>query len=65
MYEFMTRRWKRDKDMSETRFFFAAGELDGLVIIAGGHHGSKNGFFFLCWPASVCRRRVFLEEKMH
>jgi hypothetical protein len=25
---------------------FATGELDGRVIIAGGHHGSKNRVFF-------------------
>jgi hypothetical protein len=42
VYEFTTRRWRRGKDMPETRSFFAAGELDGRVIIAGGHDGSKN-----------------------
>lgn len=42
VYEFTTRRWRRGKDMPETRSFFAAGESDGRVIVAGGHDGSKN-----------------------
>uniref|UniRef100_A0A2P2L2B4 F-box/kelch-repeat protein At1g15670-like n=1 Tax=Rhizophora mucronata TaxID=61149 RepID=A0A2P2L2B4_RHIMU len=42
VYEFTTRRWRRAKDMPENRSFFAAGELNGHVIIAGGHDVNKN-----------------------
>lgn len=42
VFEFTFRRWRRGKDMPETRSFFAAGELGGRIIIAGGHDGSKN-----------------------
>ncbi|KAK9266577.1 hypothetical protein L1049_021642 [Liquidambar formosana] len=42
VYEFTTRRWRRGKDMPGKRSFFAAGELNGRVIVAGGHDESKN-----------------------
>ncbi|XWS43285.1 hypothetical protein CRYUN_Cryun16bG0089900 [Craigia yunnanensis] len=42
VYEFTTQRWRQGKQMPETRSFFAAGELDGRVIVAGGHDENKN-----------------------
>lgn len=42
VYEFTSRRWRKGKDMPEKRSFFAAGELGGRVLIAGGHDESKN-----------------------
>ncbi|KAM5559121.1 F-box/kelch-repeat protein [Rosa sericea] len=42
VYEFTTQRWSRGKDMPEVRSFFAAGELDGRVYVAGGHDENKN-----------------------
>ncbi|KAK5835858.1 hypothetical protein PVK06_011571 [Gossypium arboreum] len=42
IYEFTTQRWRQGKQMSETRSFFAAGELDGRIIVAGGHDEHKN-----------------------
>lgn len=42
VYDFTTRRWRKSKDMPETRSFFALGELNGQVIIAGGHDENKN-----------------------
>ncbi|KAJ6425729.1 hypothetical protein OIU84_026329 [Salix udensis] len=42
VYEFTTRQWKRGKEMPENRSFFAAGELNGQIIISGGHDENKN-----------------------
>ncbi|OMO68741.1 Kelch repeat type 1 [Corchorus olitorius] len=42
VYEFTTQRWRQGKQMPETRSFFAAGEFDGRVIVAGGHDENKN-----------------------
>ncbi|ONH95690.1 hypothetical protein PRUPE_7G085300 [Prunus persica] len=42
VYEFTTQRWTRGKDMPETRSFFAAGEFNGRVYVAGGHDQNKN-----------------------
>ncbi|XP_048321921.2 F-box/kelch-repeat protein At2g44130 [Ziziphus jujuba] len=42
VYEFTRRSWRRGKDMPETRSFFAVGEMDGRVFVAGGHDESKN-----------------------
>ncbi|KAG5243840.1 hypothetical protein OIU76_009265 [Salix suchowensis] len=42
VYEFTTRQWRRGKDMPESRSFFAVGELNGRIIIAGGHDENKN-----------------------
>lgn len=42
VYEFTNRRWRQGKDMPEKRSFFAAGELNGKVIVAGGHDENKN-----------------------
>lgn len=42
VYDFTTRSWRRGKNMPEARSFFAAGELDGRVYVAGGHDESKN-----------------------
>lgn len=45
VYEFTTRQWRRAKDMPDNRSFFAAGELNGQVIIAGGHDENKNALY--------------------
>ncbi|KAF2307729.1 hypothetical protein GH714_031260 [Hevea brasiliensis] len=42
LYDFTTRKWKQAKDMPDTRSFFALGEINGQVIIAGGHDENKN-----------------------
>lgn len=42
VYDFTTRCWRKGKDMPEARSFFAAGEIDGRVYVAGGHDESKN-----------------------
>ncbi|XP_004303369.1 PREDICTED: F-box/kelch-repeat protein At1g15670-like [Fragaria vesca subsp. vesca] len=42
VYEFTTQRWSRGRDMPEVRSFFAAGEFDGRVYVAGGHDVNKN-----------------------
>ena len=42
VYEFTTREWRQGKDMPEARSFFAAGEIDGRIFVAGGHDESKN-----------------------
>lgn len=42
VYEFTTQRWSQGKKMPDTRSFFAAGELNGRIIIAGGHDENKN-----------------------
>ncbi|KAL5545603.1 hypothetical protein UlMin_005290 [Ulmus minor] len=42
VYEFTTREWRRGKDMPGPRSFFAAGEIDGRIFVAGGHDESKN-----------------------
>ncbi|MBA0838047.1 hypothetical protein Goarm_010144, partial [Gossypium armourianum] len=42
IYEFTTQRWRYGKQMPETRSFFAAGEFDGRIIVAGGHDEHKN-----------------------
>lgn len=42
VYDFTTRRWTRGKNMPDNRSFFAAGELNGRVIIAGGHDENKT-----------------------
>ncbi|KAH7554236.1 hypothetical protein JRO89_XS12G0139500 [Xanthoceras sorbifolium] len=42
LYDFTTQSWSQGKHMPENRSFFAAGELNGRVIIAGGHDDSKN-----------------------
>lgn len=42
VYEFTTRSWRQGKEMPGKRSFFAAGELNGRVIVAGGHDENKN-----------------------
>ncbi|KAF8398554.1 hypothetical protein HHK36_017485 [Tetracentron sinense] len=42
VYDFTSRGWKQGKDMPSKRSFFAAGELEGRIFIAGGHDESKN-----------------------
>ncbi|KDP21904.1 hypothetical protein JCGZ_03042 [Jatropha curcas] len=42
IYDFTTRKWRKGKNMPEYRSFFAVGELNGRVIIAGGHEENKN-----------------------
>lgn len=42
VYEFTTRRWTQCKDMPSCRSFFAVGESEGKVFVAGGHDSSKN-----------------------
>lgn len=42
VYEFTTRSWTQRKDMPSCRSFFAAGAVDGMVLVAGGHDESKN-----------------------
>lgn len=42
VYDFTTRSWRQGKNMPDNRSFFAAGEVDGRVIIAGGHDENKN-----------------------
>ncbi|RVX09774.1 F-box/kelch-repeat protein [Vitis vinifera] len=42
VYDFTTRRWKQGRDMPSKRSFFAAGELEGRIFVAGGHDDSKN-----------------------
>ncbi|GAV86137.1 Kelch_1 domain-containing protein [Cephalotus follicularis] len=42
VYEFTTRRWRQGKDMPRNMSFFASGELNGRIIVAGGHDESKN-----------------------
>lgn len=42
VYEFTTQRWTKGRDMPEVRSFFAAGELNGRVYVAGGHDENKN-----------------------
>ncbi|CAL1370810.1 unnamed protein product [Linum trigynum] len=42
VYEFTTRRWRRGESMPAARSFFAAGEWDGKVVVAGGHDENKN-----------------------
>ncbi|GKV41872.1 hypothetical protein SLEP1_g49348 [Rubroshorea leprosula] len=42
VYDFMVQRWRKGKDMPETRSFFAIGQLCGRVIVAGGHDHQKN-----------------------
>jgi hypothetical protein len=51
---FTFRRWRKGKDMLETRSFFATGELGGQIIIVGGHDGSKN-MLQLAWVYHVRR----------
>ena len=42
VYDFTTRRWMQGRDMPSKRSFFAAGELEGRIFVAGGHDDSKN-----------------------
>jgi hypothetical protein len=42
VYEFTTRNWTRGKDMPSTRSFFAIGEFEGRIFVAGGHDENKN-----------------------
>lgn len=42
MYDFTSRAWSKCADMPSVRSFFAAGGVEGKVIIAGGHDASKN-----------------------
>ncbi|XP_021893975.1 F-box/kelch-repeat protein At2g44130-like [Carica papaya] len=42
VYDFTNQRWKQGKDMPETRSFFAIGEVEGRVLVAGGHDNNKN-----------------------
>ncbi|XP_002531581.2 F-box/kelch-repeat protein At1g80440 [Ricinus communis] len=42
VYDFITGIWRQGKDMPESRSFFAVGELNGRVIIAGGHNMNKT-----------------------
>ncbi|XP_077213055.1 F-box/kelch-repeat protein At1g15670-like [Tasmannia lanceolata] len=42
VYDFTTREWAQGKDMPGPRSFFAAGAIDGRILIAGGHDESKN-----------------------
>ncbi|CAI0406515.1 unnamed protein product [Linum tenue] len=42
VYEFTTRSWRRGRSMPGARSFFAAGEFDGKVVVAGGHDENKN-----------------------
>ncbi|CAH9127712.1 unnamed protein product [Cuscuta epithymum] len=42
VYDFATRGWTQCEDMPSKRSFFAAGAVDGRVIVAGGHDESKN-----------------------
>ncbi|XP_058210848.1 F-box/kelch-repeat protein At1g15670-like [Rhododendron vialii] len=42
VYEFTTRSWTQRRDMPSSRSFFAAGAVDGVVLVAGGHDESKN-----------------------
>ncbi|KAK6244022.1 hypothetical protein QUC31_010431 [Theobroma cacao] len=54
IYEFTTQRWRQGKQMPETRSFFAAGELNGRVIVAGGHDENKNALS-TAWEYDVIR----------
>ncbi|XP_047328840.1 F-box/kelch-repeat protein At2g44130-like [Impatiens glandulifera] len=42
VFDFVTRRWRRGKDMPSRRSFFAIGAVDCKVLIAGGHDVNKN-----------------------
>ncbi|PIN20429.1 hypothetical protein CDL12_06899 [Handroanthus impetiginosus] len=42
VYEFTTQRWTQCAHMPSVRSFFAAGAVEGKVIVAGGHDESKN-----------------------
>ncbi|XP_073133093.1 F-box/kelch-repeat protein At2g44130-like [Henckelia pumila] len=42
VYDFTTREWSQCADMPSVRSFFAAGGVEGKVIVAGGHDASKN-----------------------
>ncbi|XVF07438.1 hypothetical protein REPUB_Repub06bG0138800 [Reevesia pubescens] len=54
VYDFTTQRWRQGKQMPETRSFFAAGELNGRVIVAGGHDENKNALS-TAWEYDVSR----------
>lgn len=42
VYNFTTQRWSQGMDMPRNRSFFACGELQNRVIVAGGHDGDKK-----------------------
>ncbi|XVF75992.1 hypothetical protein PTKIN_Ptkin13bG0231800 [Pterospermum kingtungense] len=54
VYEFTTQRWRQGKQMPETRSFFAAGEFDGRIVVAGGHDENKNALS-TAWEYDVNR----------
>ncbi|XVE75783.1 hypothetical protein DITRI_Ditri12bG0120300 [Diplodiscus trichospermus] len=54
VYKFTSQRWRQRKQMPETRSFFAAGELGGRVIVAGGHDENKNALS-KAWEYNVNR----------
>lgn len=42
VYDFSVGKWRKGSDMPSSRSFFACAALNGTVVIAGGHDGSKN-----------------------
>ncbi|KAK1259040.1 F-box/kelch-repeat protein [Acorus gramineus] len=42
VYDFRLGSWRRGSDMPCARSFFAAGAVDGVVYVSGGHDASKN-----------------------
>ncbi|KAK9153350.1 hypothetical protein Sjap_000830 [Stephania japonica] len=55
VFDFVTRRWRRGRDMPSKRSFFAAGATaDGRVLVAGGHDEGKNALSS-CWGYDVER----------
>ncbi|XP_050230312.1 F-box/kelch-repeat protein At1g15670-like [Mercurialis annua] len=54
VYDFVTRKWRKGKDIPDSRSFFAVGELDGRVIVAGGHDLNKNALSS-AWVYDVTR----------
>ncbi|GAB4843743.1 hypothetical protein Ancab_013708 [Ancistrocladus abbreviatus] len=42
VYDFITRRWRRGKNMPSKRSLFAIGAINGKIFIAGGHDEEKN-----------------------
>ncbi|KAI9153208.1 hypothetical protein LWI28_007774 [Acer negundo] len=54
VYDFTTQSWRQGKDMPDNRSFFAVGELNGRVIVAGGHNDSKNALN-TAWAYDVCK----------
>ncbi|XP_022766862.1 F-box/kelch-repeat protein At2g44130-like [Durio zibethinus] len=54
IYDFTSQKWRQGKQMPETRSFFATGELDGRIIVAGGHDENKNALS-TAWEYDVNR----------